>query len=528
MVARVEIGRAWRRYAASGFLAVAILAVASFRSSAQAWPSYSHDAQHTCQSSVASMLPQAIRWKTPVDLDPQYASNGALYTHYGSPLITSLNLVLVPVKTAANGGLRLDAHQGTNGSLFWSITSDYAFPHFDWIPPFGPVLTPGDTMVAMAGAGGTLLVRTTPNSGHGNLTRIAFYGIANYQKNAAAFNSAIQICTPITCDAAGHFYFGYVSSSTSASPLPGYPNGIPSGLARSRARVAAPLTALRPSAATHTMVKVSYNCAPAVSTDGSTVYVAVNNVPVGQAGNFGSGYLCKLNSADLSRQASVFLNDPRPGKGAATMTDDSTASPTIGPDGDVYFGVLEGSFPSNNDRGWMLHFSADLSTVKTPGAFGWDDTASIVPAKAVPSYTGTSSYLILTKYNNYAGIGTGNGQNKLAVLDPNSLTETDPVTGATVMYEVLTVLGPSADPNHPGGVREWCINSAAIDSTNKCAVVNSEDGHIYRWSFMTNTLSTAFPMAAATGEAYTPTLIGPDGAVYAINNAELYCCQSGG
>jgi hypothetical protein len=31
-------------------------------------------------------------------------------------------------------------------------------------------------------------------------------------------------------------------------------------------------------------------------------------------------------------------------------------------------------------------------------------------------------------------------------------------------------------------------------------------------------------MAAATGEAYTPTAIGPDGAVYAINNAELYCC----
>ncbi len=129
----------------------------------------------------------------------------------------------------------------------------------------------------------------------------------------------------------------------------------------------------------------------------------------------------------------------------------------------------------------------------------------------------------MTKYNNYAGIHTGNGQNKLAVLDPNNLTETDPVTGATVMGEVLTILGPTPQG---GGVREWCINSAAIDSMRKCAVVNSEDGHVYRWDFTTNTLSTAFPMAAATGEAYTPTLIGPDGAVYAINNAELYCCQS--
>jgi hypothetical protein len=89
---------------------------------------------------------------------------------------------------------------------------------------------------------------------------------------------------------------------------------------------------------------------------------------------------------------------------------------------------------------------------------------------------------------------------------------------------VLTILGPTADPR--AGVREWCINSAAIDATNKCALVNSEDGHLYRGDFTTNSLSPAFPMASATGESYTPTLVGPDGAVYAINNAELYCCQA--
>ena len=74
------------------------------------------------------------------------------------------------------------------------------------------------------------------------------------------------------------------------------------------------------------------------------------------------------------------------------------------------------------------------------------------------------------------------------------------------------------------GVREWCINSAAIDQANKCAMINSEDGHVYRWSFVTNTLLTGLQLAPPTGEAYTPTLIGPDGAVYAINNAKLFCC----
>ena len=68
------------------------------------------------------------------------------------------------------------------------------------------------------------------------------------------------------------------------------------------------------------------------------------------------------------------------------LPDDGTAAPTIGPDGDVFYGVLEANFPSNHARGWMLHFSPTLTTTKIPGAFGWDDSASIVPSGLVPSY----------------------------------------------------------------------------------------------------------------------------------------------
>jgi hypothetical protein len=210
----------------------------------------------------------------------------------------------------------------------------------------------------------------------------------------------------------------------------------------------------------------------------------------------------------------------------ALFFDDSTATPTVGPDGDVYYGVLENPFPSNNDRGWLLHFDANLRIAKTAGAFGWDITPSVVPAGAVPSYKGKSAYLILTKYNNYAESGSGDGVNRLAVQDPNA-TMVDPVTGAKVMKTVISIIGPTPDlffrsQGLPLAVREWCINTAAIDAKNHCALVNSEDGNVYRWDFKTNSLTARVTLSNGVGEPYTPTVIGPDGTNYAINNSTLF------
>ena len=210
----------------------------------------------------------------------------------------------------------------------------------------------------------------------------------------------------------------------------------------------------------------------------------------------------------------------------AWVTDYSTASPTIGPDGEVYYGVLENPFPANNDRGWLTHFNSTLSTTLTAGGFGWDDTASVFPSSAVPQYTGSSSYLLLTKYNNYANIGTGNGENMIAVLDPHA-SQIDPITGGTIMKEILVKVGPTPDPgnigpNSPNAVREWCINTAAVDVATKSALVNNEDGKLYRWDFATNTLNQVVTLTGGVYEAYTPTCVGPDGTVYAINDAILF------
>jgi len=267
------------------------------------------------------------------------------------------------------------------------------------------------------------------------------------------------------------------------------------------------------------MNKVVLNCAPALSDDHKKLYVAVND------GNFSYGYLVALDSRTLAPLASVRLKDAGFPTHDAALPDDGTASPTVGPDGDVYIGVLESPFASNDDRGWLLHFSANLSTEKTPGEFGWDDTASIVPASMVPSYHGTSTYLLMTKYNDYVELG-GDGLNQLAILDPGA-TETDPVTGIPVMQEVLTIAGPTPD-GPPPIVKEWCINSAAIDPAAKSVFAGSEDGNLYRWDLTTNELTQSIVLTPGLGEAYTPTVIGPDGKVYAIANATLFSVGTDG
>lgn len=230
------------------------------------------------------------------------------------------------------------------------------------------------------------------------------------------------------------------------------------------------------------MTQVVQNCAPALSNDLKTLYAAVSD-------SGAAGYLVALKSRTLARlkpTERVRLLDPKSGSDA-TLSNDGSASPTVGPDGDVYYGVLEGPCcGENHARGWLLHFDGALSQVKTPGAFGWDTTASIVPTSEIPTYSAPSSYLLMTKYNNYAEAG-GDGLNKIAVLDPNS-TETDPVTGVMVMNEVRTVLGPTPNDGLPG-VREWCINSAAVDPLTSSILANSEDGKLYRWIPSTNVLS---------------------------------------
>jgi hypothetical protein len=139
----------------------------------------------------------------------------------------------------------------------------------------------------------------------------------------------------------------------------------------------------------------------------------------------------------------------------------------------------------------------------------------------VPAYAGPSTYLLALKYNNYDGVGTGDGLNRLAVIDPRT-TQADAFSTATVMREVLTIVAPTREVPSSPAVFEWCINTMAADVARRALLVNNEDGVLYRWDLATNTLAQSLRLTAGLGQAYTPTLVGADGAVYAISNARLY------
>ena len=471
------------------------------------WPGYARDPSHTAISDVSAQNVMRIKWTTPVDLAPQY--NGTyLLIHYGSPLITPAGTVLVTVKTAAGGSFRLEGHDPANGNTLWMTPTDYVLPPHNWTPSCGSTLTPRQELVIPA-IGGTVLVRSAPDSAGGAVRRDAFYGLGNYTSNPTPYDSNVFITTPITSDTAGNLFFGFVVRGST-------PLNLSSGLARISSTGVGTWVSAGAAASDAAMRKVVYNCAPALSRDGSSVYVAVSST---NNSGFGVGYLVKLDSQTLAPQGRVRLKDVVSTGTDAYVPDDGTASPTVGPDGDVYFGVYEGG--SNNSRGWLLHYDGALTQTKLPSAFGWDDTAAIVPRAAVPGYTGPSAYLLLTKYNNYGYAGGGDGLNKLAVVDPN-VSMVDPISGATVMNTVHTILGPTPDPNWPGGVREWCINTAAIDVARHSAIVNCEDGKVYRWDLGTNTLVEGVVLTIGIGEAYTPTIIGTDGTSYAINNGILF------
>ena len=477
--------------------------------------------QHTAIYQTPAQDLNAIHWSTAIDLN----TSGA-FAHFGGPLLTPANTIAVPVKTSTNG-FQINVFNAADGSAKYSLTTDYILPSHNWIPVYQPALATSSfgTRLYYPGAGGTIYYIDAPDSiSHGAPVQQVFYTtLANYQANAAGFNSTVFINTPITADSTGNVFFGFRVQGTAPAPL----STTQSGFARIDPVGNASYVLAGTAAGDATIGRDTHNSGPALANDQATVYVAVKG-----ASTETYGYLLGLDATTLATKYKVFLKDPR-NNNDATLLDDSTASPMVGPDNDVYFGIYAN--PPNGSRGFLLHFSSDLTVEKPPGGFGWDNTPAIVPATMVPSYAGPSSYLIFTKYNNYANAGgdSADGVNRIALLDPN-VTQVDAhasSNGMLIMREVMTVIGPTADDENrsaslPYAVREWCINTAAINPATNSVFTPSEDGRIYRWNLVSNALTQFVQLSSGIGEPYIPTVIGPDGTVFTLNGGTLFALGS--
>jgi outer membrane protein assembly factor BamB len=141
----------------------------------RAWPSHSHDAQHTGVSGVASQPLSKIHWKQRADFA---APAGEIFIHYGSPLITAANTVIVPVKTGADT-FRVVAHNGATGEIVWRQTTGYRAPFAAFLPGMGPTLV--GKRLFIPDSGGRVMVRQNPDLATGAIGELYFYGQKNFQ-----------------------------------------------------------------------------------------------------------------------------------------------------------------------------------------------------------------------------------------------------------------------------------------------------------------------------------------------------------
>ena len=238
-------------------------------SSAQAgWLTHSHDAQHTSVSDVASQPLTAIHWHTPVDLAPP---QGAIFIHYGSPLVTAANTVIVPVKTGVNT-FRVEGHNGATGKRIWVQATGYQPPSAGFMPGLGPTIF-GENLY-VPDIAGRILVRKNPDVAKNNAAHLYFYGQKNFQADPTVYEQNVQINTPLATDASGNLYFGFLVLGTT-------PLGLQSGLARITPSGVGTWVSAAAISGDPAIIQVAMSAAPAISNDGSTVYVAVG------AGDFG-------------------------------------------------------------------------------------------------------------------------------------------------------------------------------------------------------------------------------------------------
>jgi hypothetical protein len=216
--------------------------------------------------------------------------------------------------------------------------------------------------------------------------------------------------------------------------------------------------------------------------------------------------------------------------GAGQILDDSSASPTIAPDGTILFGAYT---RYNYDQGHLVQFSCS-GDFMAAYEFGWDSTPAI--------YTHGGTYSIVIKDNNYGGLGSYCDVESVCPSDRTAtnpaspeayfITQLDPSLNTEWKYQNTNTMSCVHKPdgklkcvsNQPNGF-EWCVNAPVVDA-NGVVYANSEDGNLYSIS-QGGTLKQSIFQKLAQGAAYTPASLGPDGKIYSQNGGHMFVVGSG-
>jgi hypothetical protein len=292
--------------------------------------------------------------------------------------------------------------------------------------------------------------------------------------------------------------------------------------------------------------RVGLNVTPAISPDGRTIY-SVTRAHLRTR----YSYLVAVNQADLSPKwaaslrgrlgdaahplgdgCGVFLpidggvapaygcrtGTPADGRDPATsettagrVHDASSSSPTVAPDGSVFYGAYS---RYNAARGHTFKFSSSGDFLGS-FRFGWDSTPAI--------YQHGGTYSVVIKDNKYAAPGMpGAGVPPDESFFISQLKAGLTPAGSTDYASAIEWSFQNKNfvpPDNPNGF-EWCINAPAVDA-NGVVYANSEDGSVYAIN-QGGTLNKKVFLRIAIGAAYTPLSIAADGKLYTENDGHMF------
>ena len=222
---------------------------------------FAGNAQHTANYPTAAQRLSTKHWSAWNDL---ITTGGS--AHYGQPLVTPSNTVLVPIRVSTSS-FEISAYDGPTGRLKYTLTNDFVqISYSGWTATYQPVLaSPGGTLtLCYPGPGGTVYYVQNPDSDTpaAPLQACFYTNMTGYASNAAAYKAAIYIDTPLTPDTNGNIFFGFrVSGCTAPAPI----SSTSSGFARLDSSGNGTWVLTKTAAGDSSIVNDCHNSAPAIS-----------------------------------------------------------------------------------------------------------------------------------------------------------------------------------------------------------------------------------------------------------------------